>query len=262
MRSLVLDTINNNTMRTNFNSIILGFKKGYNIETLPSNVRLFLEKPIIRILRVIGGVCVLIYLCNKNGLISYNIPYYLNIIIIILALIQLIQIVGISIIKIVFGLNKLIKHRKEFEVRNSPLNRLASLTSNLVYCWKVGCQVGSSGVGLLGASVLIDGLLASAGQEKIFEPMMSKGINALVGGRQAKDVYSEIANKVKLLETESAKHELLVKDLESSKNSIDELVKNKFFSAEDGKVLKDGLDELKNTDRAKLQERATSLKSE
>src|SRR6202012_5637496 len=254
MRSLVLDTINNNTMRTNFNSIILGFKKGYNIETLPSLVRLFLGKPIIRILRVIGGVCVLIYLCHKNGLISYNIPYYLNIIIIILALIQLIQIVGISIIKIVFGLNKLIKHRKEFEVRNSPLNRLASLTSNLVYCWKVGCQVGSSGVGLLGASVLIDGLLASAGQEKIFEPMMSKGINALVGGRQAK--------KVKLLETESAKHELLVKDLESSKNSIDELVKNKFFSAEDGKVLKDGLDELKNTDRAKLQERATSLKSE
>jgi len=246
-------------MKTNFNSILLGFKKGLNIDTLPTNVRLFLDIPLIRVLRVIGGICVLIYLLNKNGNIPYNIPYFLNILIIIIALIQLIQIVIISLIKLVYGLNKLIKDRKEFEVRNSPLNRLATLTSNLVYCWKVGCQVGSSGVGLLGASVLIDGLLASAGQEKIFEPMMSKGINAIVGGKQANDIYSEIANKTKQLETESARHELLVKDLESSKNSIDELVKN---TAEDGKVLKEGLDELKNTDRAKLQESATSLKNQ
>jgi hypothetical protein len=122
--------------KSNFNSIIIGFKKGYLLETLPYKVRLFLNQPLIRILRVIGGLSVLFYFLNKNGIISYNLPYNINIIITILAFIQLVQIVLISVIKLVYSLNKLIRHREELEVRNSPLNRLAGLTVNLVYCWR------------------------------------------------------------------------------------------------------------------------------
>jgi len=248
--------------KSNLNSILIGLKKGFLLETLPHSVRLFLNKPIVRIFRVIGGLSVLFCLMHKNGIISYNLPYTLYIILTILALIQLMQIVIISVIKLVYSLNKLIRHREEFEVRNSPLNRLASLTINLAYCWKVGCQAGSTSVGLLGASVLIDGALASAGQEKIFEPMMNKGISALVGSRQAKDVYAELANKTKLLNTETEKYDLLIKDIDSSKTSIAELVKNKIFSAEDGKLINEGLDEIKNSNYSKLKENASTLRDE
>jgi hypothetical protein len=127
---------------------------------------------------------------------------------------------------------------------------------------KIGCQASSAGVGLLGASVLIDGALASAGQEKIFEPMMNRGINALVGSRQAKEVYAELANKTKLLNTDTAKYELLIKDIDSSKASITELVKNKIFSAEDGKLINEGLDEIKNSNYSKLKESASTLRDE
>lgn len=46
------------------------------------------------------------YFLNKNGILSYNLPYSLDNLIIILALIQLIQIVVISIIKLIYSLNK------------------------------------------------------------------------------------------------------------------------------------------------------------
>jgi cytochrome c oxidase subunit 2 len=130
--------VNDLDNKNNFNSIIIGFKKGYSINTLPDNIRIFLDYPVIRILRVIGGFSVIFYLMNKNGIISYNLPYYLNIIITIFAFIQLVQIIIISVIKFVYSLNKLIRNRKELEVRNSPLNECgaaATVTANLVYCF-------------------------------------------------------------------------------------------------------------------------------
>jgi hypothetical protein len=177
---------------TNFNSIWLGLKKGYQIETLPNNVRLFLDTPLVRIFRVLGGICVLLYLLNKNGTITLNLPYNLNIIIYIIALIQFIQIFIISVWKIVYGINKILYHKEEFEVRNSPLNRLASITSNLLFCWKVGCQVGSSGLSILGTSMLIDTALEAAGHDKIFDPIISKGINKIVGSNAIKDEFATI----------------------------------------------------------------------
>lgn len=250
-------------MKTNnLNSIILGLKKGYNLDVLPSKVRLFLNLPIIRIFRVIGGLSVLFFLLNKNGIISYNLPYNLNIVIMILALIQLIQIIAISIIKLIYGLNKLIRHREELEVRNSPLNRLATATVNLVYCFKLGCQVGSTGVGLLGASVLIDGALVSAGQEKIFEPVLNRGVNAIIGNKSAKDVYGELASRTNKLKLDSDKHNLLVKELETSKESIAELVKTKLLSEEEGNTIKAGLDELQNSSYEELRNKAKTLNKE
>ena len=116
------------------NSIYLGLKKGIQMETLPKNVRNVLDIPIIRIFRVIGGLSVLMFLLIRYDVISIELSFTVYILLSFMALLQLIQIVIISIIKFVYGLNKLIKHRKDFEVRNSPLNRLATVTANLVYC--------------------------------------------------------------------------------------------------------------------------------
>lgn len=61
----------------------------------------------------------LLMLLIRYRKISIDLPYYIFFIISFIAVIQLIQIVVISIIKVIYDLNKLLKHRKDFEVRNS-----------------------------------------------------------------------------------------------------------------------------------------------
>ena len=51
-----------------------------------------------------------------------------------------------------------------------------------------------------------------------------------------------MAIKADKLKTESDKFNLLGKELESSKFSVGELVKNNVISVEDGKAINDGLD--------------------
>ena len=51
-------------------------------------------------------------------------------------------------------------------VRNSPLDKLVSLSTKLLYCWKIGCQVGSTGIGLAGASAITNTVLEAGGQKK------------------------------------------------------------------------------------------------
>lgn len=60
---------------------------------------------------------------------------------------------------------------KDLNVINSPFNQLASLSTKLLYCWKIGCQVSYTGIGLTGASVITDTILEAGGQEKIFTPL-------------------------------------------------------------------------------------------
>jgi hypothetical protein len=100
------------------NSVWLGLKKGYQLDTLPSNVRLFLELPLVRILRVIGGLSAMSFLLHKNGVIAYNLPLNLNVVVFILAGVQFTQITLISIIKIVYGIYNLLYHKEKFEVRS------------------------------------------------------------------------------------------------------------------------------------------------
>lgn len=165
----------------NKSSLYIGIKKGLEMELLPLKVSLFLDKPIVRILRVIGGLSVLLCLFIINKIILIDLPLFLFYILNIIALIHIIQMVIINLIKVVYGINKLIKHKKDFEVRNSPINKLASISIKAIYCWKVGCTVGSTTVGILGGSVLIDNVLDSSGYEKIFQPYIKKGFNTILG---------------------------------------------------------------------------------
>lgn len=116
------------------NSILLGIQKGYNIPSLPNSITLFYNNIFIRIFRFIGGISVLTVLFKKHLIF----PEYLQNILLIIALLQISLFFIITLIRIVYGLNKLINHPNEFEVRNSPLNLLATHIGKLVYCAKVG----------------------------------------------------------------------------------------------------------------------------
>lgn len=94
--------------KIDINSIILGFKKANSISLLPKKIELFYQHIFVRILRFIGGLCLLIVL-TKNHLLFH---IYLQIPIIILGFLQSVQILIIFIIKIIYGFNTL-KHRKK-----------------------------------------------------------------------------------------------------------------------------------------------------
>ena len=96
----------------------------------------FNNYPFFRIFRVIGGISVLLVLLKKHLLF---LPF--QYLVLALAFIQISYIVVIGLIKIVYGISRL--WTKELDVRNSPLDQYATLTTRILFCWKIGCQVGA-----------------------------------------------------------------------------------------------------------------------
>ena len=94
------------------NSIILGVKKGYNVPLLPKKIEIIYSNIYSRILRFIGGFCMLIALTKYYLLL----PLFFHKWIIILGLIQAVQIIVILTIKIVYGIYILKYKPKKFEV--------------------------------------------------------------------------------------------------------------------------------------------------
>lgn len=142
------------------NSIYLGIQKGYNIGILPENLYKIYNNIFIRILRFIGGVCLLLVLTSYY----LNLPIILHKFITIIGFIQSIQISVILLIKIIYGVYTLIYKKNEFEVRNSPLNQYATHIARIIYCAKVGCAVTGGTAATIAASASFDSVLESAGR--------------------------------------------------------------------------------------------------
>lgn len=87
----------------------------------------------------------------------------------------------ILIIKFFYGLYTLIYKKEKFEVRNSPLNRYASLISQALYCIKIGCTVTGAGAGFIAGGAAYDSVLEQSGRNPIFVPFMAKAYNSVFG---------------------------------------------------------------------------------
>jgi hypothetical protein len=161
----------------NKNSILLGIKKGYNTPILPEKLNKFYNLLIIRVSRVIGGICLLIILLEKFNLF----PEYFQYLIFFIGLTHLLSIIIIFLIKIFFGIYKLIYHSNEFEVRNSPLNQLATQIGKILYCVKKGCAITGGGAAVIAAGTSFDSVLEAAGRDKIFIPMLGEGYKHIFG---------------------------------------------------------------------------------
>nr|UEV87038.1 hypothetical protein [Grifola frondosa] len=133
------------SFKEKINYFFKGIYKAYNMSLLPDNIIKIYAHPIIRILRIIGDLSALLVITKKHLL--FNFP--LDSILIVLALLQFFQIVLISIIKIIYGIKKLLKNPKDFEVCNSPLNQYATDIAKLAYFWKIGCNIASGSVGII-----------------------------------------------------------------------------------------------------------------
>lgn len=228
--------------KTKFDRFVSGLKHGWNTPVLPSKVIAFNNNPLVRIFRVIGGLSVLIVLLNKHLLLWLPLEYAT----LLIAFIHISYFVVINLTKVFYGIYKLWKG--DLNVRNSPLDRFASLSGNILYCWKVGCYAASSGVSLAGASVIADTILEAGGQDKIFTPLLGKGVKFWINGKPADNIYTEISSEIKKIKDTKDKYNELVKLSEQW-----DLNDDKIFSKEDRESIKSALEEIKNMEKSNLQ---------
>jgi hypothetical protein len=95
---------------------------------LPSKVLNIHNHIFTRIFRVIGGISIITFLTKKYLLL----PYPINYIILFIALLHFLYISIISIIKLIYGIRVL--RSNELEVKNSPVDKLASTAGRILYC--------------------------------------------------------------------------------------------------------------------------------
>ena len=241
-----------------FNRIMVGFKHAWNIPSLPNNVLNFHNHIFTRIFRVIGGISIVAFLSGtaKSYLFSSAIwpSYYL---VLFLALIHSIYIVGIKIIKIIHIIK--VWRRGELEVRNSPLDKFATSAAKLLKCWKVGCEVGSAGLGFVGSGFLIDQVLEAGGQKKVFTPLIGKGVYFLVNGQpiQSRSMSDEIKKQINDLDKFREQYEAVRETLDKAEKSLDK--NNPGFTKDDLKDLKKAFNDMRNVEDKKLSEMAKDL---
>ena len=107
-------------MKYNIKNICLGLKKAWNFPKLPLKLLNYYNSFFIRVLRVIGAIC-LILMVSK---ITIHFPLIIKFSVDIIGLLHLIHIIIIIIIKIIYVFYVLIYKPELLDVYNSPLNQV------------------------------------------------------------------------------------------------------------------------------------------
>ena len=237
---------NNKTIKERF---ITGLKVGWNTPLLPEKVIVFQNHPLVRIFRVTGGISIVTVLANKHLLLFLP----LKLIVLLLALLHFIYLSVISMIKLWHGF-KVLKSDK-LNIKNSPFDHFATVTGKLLYCWKFGCQVGSTGLGLVGTSFMIDSMLEAGNHEKVFTPIIGKGVKFMVGGTPADNILSEMNKNMKQIEDSKKRLEEIKKLFDKTDN----VMKSSDFDKKDIDSIKSVMHEIKNMEKSKLQQHTNEL---
>lgn len=162
------------SIKTFFKRVLTGVKKGYKTPNLPDHIIEFTNQPLTRILRVIGGVSFITMMSNSH----LHFPIG---VLIILAFFSLI----FTIYHIYLTYHR-IKHIRylfktgAYEVRNSPVDRLAFLAARAIGCLKGVCE-SAQPVGLgLGLMITADEILKAADVEPIFTPFIGNALKSIL----------------------------------------------------------------------------------
>ena len=122
-----------------FYRLFVGFKKGFLTPTLPKNIVQFNTKPLIRIFRVLGGISVLIILTHRLYYLGDGFLYVCALTL----CTYLATIFGFYLIFLTYHRIKyMVKVFKseDLDVRNSPLDRFASIAARIIWCSKGFCE--------------------------------------------------------------------------------------------------------------------------
>lgn len=204
--------------KTKLQRFFLGVKLGIKLSLLPKSLENFHNNPLVRIFRVIGGISIISFLSSPSWLGNS----YLYWIIFLLAMLHFLYIMIISIIKICYIVY--LWKNKKLEVRNSPLDHLASLTFKLAACIKGACVAGGAGATVLGLGFGADKLLEEAGHAPVFKKAIGNQLGNILSslGHGGNSEYLEL--KRQMLEVKDR-----TKNIEELTNIINEMENNKSF---------------------------------
>lgn len=155
-----------NKVKIVIKSLVKGIKKGWVTPTLPDYITKFHNKAIVRVFRFLGGLSVIITLGKVNF--SFNVPIYIFYISFVITILFFVYMLSINIIRLIHIIK--ILRSDELDIRNSPLDRIASLTARILLCGKGLCVGGAVGGSVVGAGLALDNSLINTGNKPIFSP--------------------------------------------------------------------------------------------
>jgi len=212
-----------NHYKSKLHSIVIGLKIGWHTTTLPEKVQSFHNSPLCRIFRVVGGICLLIVVTRHNPMffsILSHLPLSVAILVVTLAILHLCYILGILIFRLKH-IHSLFKNNK-LEVRNSSLDRLATLSLKLLMCAKYGC-LGVAGAGTAITTFTgLDTILELGGHEPIFLQGVADIGNSILGIDNARTEYLK---QKKILSNITTVNQRFL-ELKDSAKEINGMVKN------------------------------------
>lgn len=204
-----------------------GVKIGWNTPTLPDNILKLQMHPLIRILRVLGGISTVLILTKKSLLL----PNFFLYIFFLFTIMFFIYHSIISYYRITY-MYKVLKSDK-LDVKNSPVDRLSTIAVKVLWCIKGSCDhLPHLGLGLsIGAAT--DQILESSGHKPIFMPFLGSMLNKVIGNETVHDLYRQRKEAYKELLNLDEREKLLKAD----KKDLDALLKSGFLNEEDKKVI-------------------------
>lgn len=171
---------------------ILAAQKGLLTPSLPEDILKFQLHPIIRVLRVLGGLSTLFLITDRVQ--QYSLPIYYYVIAMIITFMFFIYHMYITYHRIKH-IRYLLKSDK-LDIRNSPLNRLATICSKILLCAKGACETAAPVGSLLGFMGGVDAVRQSKGHEPIFLPFLGNMFLTdspdLIAAKQQRQDYSNL----------------------------------------------------------------------
>ena len=228
VREIVTDNRKESNSKTLWQRFLVGIKRGWETDTLPTHLLKLQMHPLIRIFRVLGGI-------SSLGLLSRSIvvlPLFFQVCVVLFTLIY-----GIYMFYIFYHR---IKHIRKvlksdaLNIRNSPLDQFASLAGKLLLCVKGACDAMPPLGIALGIMAGFDAILESRGREALFLPQIGK---VLIPDNEMTKAYTER----KALFKDLSQMDGVYKQMLEEKDAVSSLEKSNLFSDEDIKLMKEGL---------------------
>lgn len=149
-----------------------GVKKGLFTPTLPNHIIQLNHNPLIRIFRVLGGISILLILTHRLDYLGDGLLYFSALLLCtVLAILFSFYLIFLTYHRI----KHLIKVLKsdELDVRNSPLDRFASIAARIILCSKGLCEIAAPVGVVFGGMAGVDELRKAKGLEPIFLPKLA-----------------------------------------------------------------------------------------
>lgn len=198
-----------------FQQLKTGIIKGWKTPTLPEYLINLLNNPLIRIFRFLGGISYLIIL-GKSYIPTIFPIYIIAFIIAIFFLLFHIYITyhRIKHIRYLFKTGQL-------DIRNSPLQRLATLTGKALMCLKGACD-SAQPIGLtLGLMLGTDEILKNANREPLFGPFLGSALNAVFPADKKNSLTQLVGKSFEEIVSEGK----IIKEIKEFQGNLDNLDK-------------------------------------